>query len=280
MIEILPERVAVDHRAAELQLLDAALELVGRGLGVLHRQMREAGIAVRPLLDFLGQKIVARFGGADRRGDVALGLHAGTGERQHRAGDPGLVHRGEPHLAEIGVAVQKVLALGRRHLGHRRVPVLDESRAQEMLFERDLLDQGVLPRRGHVHRSIFCAFACTGFGLACTYASSMVPPVLLVVVSSSRPMRQASDKNQVQVIARAAHILRALEGEDAGLSLGQIAARVEPRALDRAAHRRLARSREASDRGVAHRPGAARARDPAARVVGARRFRRARAAAI
>src|SRR4051812_4348794 len=39
-------------------------------------------------------------------------------------------------------------------------------------------------------------------------------------------MRAPSDKNQVQVIARAAHILRALEGEDSGLSLGQIAARV------------------------------------------------------
>jgi DNA-binding IclR family transcriptional regulator len=39
-------------------------------------------------------------------------------------------------------------------------------------------------------------------------------------------MRAASDKNQVQVIARAAHIMRALEGEDAGLSLGQIATRV------------------------------------------------------
>ncbi|MEX2035512.1 MAG: IclR family transcriptional regulator [Xanthobacteraceae bacterium] len=35
-----------------------------------------------------------------------------------------------------------------------------------------------------------------------------------------------SEKNQVQVIARAARILRALEGEDAGLSLGQIAQRV------------------------------------------------------
>jgi DNA-binding IclR family transcriptional regulator len=35
-----------------------------------------------------------------------------------------------------------------------------------------------------------------------------------------------SEKNQVQVIARAATILRALEDEDAGLSLGQIAQRV------------------------------------------------------
>ena len=36
----------------------------------------------------------------------------------------------------------------------------------------------------------------------------------------------SSEKNQVQVIARAASILRALEDEDAGLSLGQIAQRV------------------------------------------------------
>jgi DNA-binding IclR family transcriptional regulator len=35
-----------------------------------------------------------------------------------------------------------------------------------------------------------------------------------------------NEKNQVQVIARAASILRALEGENAGLSLGQIAQRV------------------------------------------------------
>jgi DNA-binding IclR family transcriptional regulator len=38
--------------------------------------------------------------------------------------------------------------------------------------------------------------------------------------------RAASDKNQVQVIARAAAILRALEEEPLGLSLGQIAQRV------------------------------------------------------
>jgi len=35
-----------------------------------------------------------------------------------------------------------------------------------------------------------------------------------------------NDKSQVQVIARAATILRALEDENAGLSLGQIAQRV------------------------------------------------------
>ncbi len=40
-------------------------------------------------------------------------------------------------------------------------------------------------------------------------------------------MSKPSEKNQVQVIARAAQILRALEGEDAGLSLGEIAKRVD-----------------------------------------------------
>src|SRR5439155_25116603 len=45
-------------------------------------------------------------------------------------------------------------------------------------------------------------------------SASMIQPVL-------------HDKNQVQVIARAAAILRALEGEHAGLSLAQIAQRVD-----------------------------------------------------
>lgn len=40
------------------------------------------------------------------------------------------------------------------------------------------------------------------------------------------PMSSPTDKSQVQVIARAAQILRALEGEGDGLSLGQIALRV------------------------------------------------------
>jgi DNA-binding IclR family transcriptional regulator len=38
---------------------------------------------------------------------------------------------------------------------------------------------------------------------------------------------EAAEKNHVQVIARAASILRVLEGEEAGLSLGQIAQKVE-----------------------------------------------------
>jgi DNA-binding IclR family transcriptional regulator len=57
-----------------------------------------------------------------------------------------------------------------------------------------------------------------------------------------RSMSAPSEKNQVQVIARAAQILRALEGEDAGLSLGQIAARVN---LARSTVQRIVASLEA-----------------------------------
>jgi DNA-binding IclR family transcriptional regulator len=55
-------------------------------------------------------------------------------------------------------------------------------------------------------------------------------------------MREPGDKNQVQVIARAANILRALEAEDAGLSLGQIAQRVQ---LARSTVQRIVASLEA-----------------------------------
>jgi IclR family acetate operon transcriptional repressor len=44
--------------------------------------------------------------------------------------------------------------------------------------------------------------------------------------STSQPVRRSSSRQGIQVIARAARVLRALEGEQAGLSLGQIAQRV------------------------------------------------------
>src|SRR5712664_2194545 len=46
-------------------------------------------------------------------------------------------------------------------------------------------------------------------------------------VANDKSRDRGQDKSQVQVIARAAAILRALEEQPAGLSLGQIAQRVE-----------------------------------------------------
>src|SRR3974377_630517 len=48
-----------------------------------------------------------------------------------------------------------------------------------------------------------------------------------VTMDASTAKTLVNDKSQVQVIARAATILRALEDENSGLSLGQIAQRVK-----------------------------------------------------
>jgi DNA-binding IclR family transcriptional regulator len=48
-----------------------------------------------------------------------------------------------------------------------------------------------------------------------------------IVIDKKKPFRAAADRPGIQVIARAAAILRALEGEPEGLSLGQLADRVK-----------------------------------------------------
>ena len=85
-------------------------------------------------------------------------------------------------------------------------------------------------------------------------------------------------QSQVQVIARAASILRALEDEAAGSEPRPDRAAREPGAFDGAAHRRRARSGEIPDCRLAERPGAARTDHPAARRLGAHGFRRRGAA--
>ena len=51
-------REAVDQRAAEAELLDAALEFARRDLGILHRQRGKALETVRPLGHLFGEIIV------------------------------------------------------------------------------------------------------------------------------------------------------------------------------------------------------------------------------
>jgi len=81
-----------------------------------------------------------------------------------------------------------------------------------------------------------------------------------------------NDKSQVQVIARAATILRALEEENSGLSLGQIAQRVN---LARSTVQRIVAALETEKLviGNAKRACAARPNDLAARGIGAQRLR-------
>src|SRR6266567_8642178 len=74
MIKVLSVGVAVDHGAAALQLAHGALQLVRGGNSVLHGQMREARIAIGPLLHFTREKVVGGTRVANGRGGVALGL--------------------------------------------------------------------------------------------------------------------------------------------------------------------------------------------------------------
>src|SRR6185312_615740 len=146
VVEVFAVAVAVDHGAAELELAHAALELGGGGPGVLHGQMREAGIALRPFLHFLGQKIIRRARGPHRRGGAALGLHARSGHRQDRARDAGFVHHRQALLAEIGQRAVELRRFLRRDVHHGRVPVRFGGGIEEVLFERDLLDHRLPPR--------------------------------------------------------------------------------------------------------------------------------------
>src|SRR6516165_4987899 len=51
MVEILAVGVAIDHGAAELELAHGALELVGGGLDVLHREVGKPAVAIRTSCD-------------------------------------------------------------------------------------------------------------------------------------------------------------------------------------------------------------------------------------
>ena len=129
---------------------------------------------------------------------------------------------------------------------------------------------------------IFFVFICTAYW-ANVYHDARRPTgrqAARVVEYASMPMNRhvTNDKSQVQVIARAATILRALEEENAGLSLGQIAQRVN---LARSTVQRIvcgAGNRKAGDRRDAERPRAARPHHPAAGRLGAQRLHRAGAA--
>src|SRR5262249_20707952 len=94
--------MAVDHRAAELELAHAALELVRGCVGILDGEMREAVVMVRPLGDLSGEKVVRFLRFAAGGLDVALGLHAGTRDGQYGLVDSAACQGGEPLLAEIG----------------------------------------------------------------------------------------------------------------------------------------------------------------------------------
>ena len=100
-------------------------------------KMPKAGIAVGPLDDFAGQKIVGLGGAAAGRRGIALDLHAGPGYRQHRARDAGAVHGLKPRVAEILQAREQPAHGFLVDTAHGGQPIILKARTQEMLFEGD-----------------------------------------------------------------------------------------------------------------------------------------------
>src|SRR5215472_17115703 len=85
VVEILSVGMAIDHRTAEFELTHATLELGGGGARILHRQMGKSGIAIGPAINLPRQKIVSRARAANGERSIALCLHAGTRQPNHRA---------------------------------------------------------------------------------------------------------------------------------------------------------------------------------------------------
>jgi DNA-binding IclR family transcriptional regulator len=91
-----------------------------------------------------------------------------------------------------------------------------------MFFERDFFDHGV-----PAQIFFFLLYRILGYcNPRCKAAEIAKVRDETVRVSAFMNRHVTNDKSQVQVIARAATILRALEDENSGLSLGQIAQRV------------------------------------------------------
>ena len=144
---------------------------------------------------------------------------------------------GKPLLAEIGQARVEAARDFRLDIAHRRPPIFAVAGRQEMLFERDLFDHvlsrpcaqrscaSAVPHVGDPVSKRKSQQGCAGLGLR-LYARIFDEGGRRACASDSRARTVTNDKSQVQVIARAATILRALEDESAGLSLGQIAQRV------------------------------------------------------
>jgi hypothetical protein len=85
IIEIAAICMAVDHGPAESEIANTSFEFVGGGLWILHRKMREAGISIGAFLDLFCEKLVGVFRLGDCNGNIALDLHAGPRQRQHRS---------------------------------------------------------------------------------------------------------------------------------------------------------------------------------------------------
>src|SRR6516165_7919149 len=124
VVEILSVGMAIDHRTGEFELAYAAFEFVGGGVRAANG---ERGIALR--------------------------LHAGTRQPNHRAANAGLIHRGEPQVAEIGQPRQRLIPAFGRQVDDGWIPVLNEIGTEEMLLKGNLFDHAFSSGRPVEHAS-------------------------------------------------------------------------------------------------------------------------------
>ena len=126
--------------------------------------------------------------------------------------------------------------------GDGRAPIAFETGRKEMLFERDLLDHLILPVICPTLPRRFWRWSSVpyrgdpvskrepsskfGGSKHIGWEHMATQRMRTARASSDKSSGRSGDKSQVQVIARAAAILRVLEDEMDGLSLGQIAQRV------------------------------------------------------
>ena len=94
-------RKAVDQRAFETEILDAALELRRRAVRVLHGQRRNAHEAIRPLGDLLRQNVVRLARHLDGALDIGDRLNGRRIERRDHDLDAGGIHQPQPLVLEV-----------------------------------------------------------------------------------------------------------------------------------------------------------------------------------
>src|ERR1700730_2817573 len=127
-------RIAVDERAFESEVLDAALELLRRALRLLHRQGGHAGEPVGTLCDLRCEHVVGPVGDLRRLLGIGDALNRRRIERRDHDLDAGAVHQTQTLILKV----QKPVPQFPPHMGTERLRIAERGFDREMILERDL----------------------------------------------------------------------------------------------------------------------------------------------
>ena len=135
-------REAVDQRADQAELLDAAGELGSGGFRVLHRQRGKSGEAIGALAHFGGQRVVGLLGHRDRPLDVVDRLHRRRVQRQDHHLDAVPVHFAQAHVLDVEQARTEIVP----HMRAEHLRIAERRFDGDVFLERDLALHCVSPR--------------------------------------------------------------------------------------------------------------------------------------